>query len=85
MSLIKVTGTLQASGKVGLDGAGSEEALVLDPNSLSSADKAAGKETSFDDVTTDYSDMIGQTVQVLYKEKNSDTTVYGVFATTTTR
>ena len=81
MSLIKVTGTLQASGKVGLDGAGSEEALVLDPNSLSSADKAAGKETSFDDVTTDYSDMIGQTVQVLYKEKNSDTTVYGVFAT----
>ncbi|MDR3767421.1 MAG: S-layer homology domain-containing protein [Butyricicoccus sp.] len=79
MSLIKVTGTLLASGKVGLNGAASEEALALDEDSLSAAD--AGKAYSFDDVTTDYSDMIGQTVQVLYKEKNDKNTVYGVFAT----
>ena len=79
MDLVKVTGTLVASGKVGLNGAGAEEELVLE--NLSDADIAAGKESSFNDVTEDYSDMLGQKVQVLYKENNDDVTVYGVFAT----
>ena len=82
MDLVKVTGTLLASGKVGLDDQGSEDALILDPASLNKADDAAGKETSFDDVTVDYSDLLGQDVRVLYKEKSSkDVEVYGVFAT----
>ncbi|MGE4548261.1 MAG: S-layer homology domain-containing protein [Intestinibacillus sp.] len=78
LELVKVSGVLLASGKVGLEGEGSEDALILDETTLSDADSDAGKEVSFTDVDTDYSALIGQDVQVLYKDSDE---VYGVYAT----
>ena len=81
MGLKYATGILLASGKVGLNGTGSSEALTIEADEkqvLNGTTVAAGDDYSFVDIKTDYSEFLGMAVKVMYKDKDK---VYGVYAT----
>ncbi len=82
LDLESVTGTLLVSGNVGLT-SGDDDYLEIDRDDTEANN--AGKMDTFEDVTTDYSDLIGQDVKILYKTTSSttgkkETKVYGVYA-----
>ena len=83
MGLESATGMLVAAGKIGLDGNKyDEDQIVL--NNVNKDDVKDG--TILDDVTGDYSALLGQHVKVLHKVtktgvNNSKDKVYGVYAT----
>ena len=81
MGLKYATGILLASGKVGLNGTGSSEALTIEADekqTINGTTVAAGDDYSFVDIKTDYSEFLGMAVKVMYKDKDK---VYGVYAT----
>ena len=81
MGLKYATGILLASGKVGLNGTGSSEALTIEADekqTINGTTVATGDDYSFVDIKTDYSEFLGMAVKVMYKDKDK---VYGVYAT----
>ena len=81
MGLKYATGILLASGKVGLNGTGSSEALTIEADekqTINGTTVAAGDDYSFVDIKTDYSEFLGMAVKVMYKDKDK---VYGIYAT----
>ena len=81
MGLKYATGILLASGKVGLNGTGSSEALTIqadEKQDINGTSVKAGDDYSFVDIKTDYSEFLGMAVKVMYKDKDK---VYGVYAT----
>ena len=81
MGLKYATGILLASGKVGLNGTGSSEALTIEADEkqdINGTTVKAGDDYSFVDIKTDYSEFLGMAVKVMYKDKDK---VYGVYAT----
>jgi hypothetical protein len=79
LKLEKTVGILKVSGNAALDGytaQADDDALyvISDGNSVDE-----GTENSFTKVKTDYSDLLGQRVKVLYKKDKTDE-VYGIFA-----
>ena len=81
MDLRYATGTLLASGKVGLKNEGASETLVVEADEDQVVyDKSfdEGDTITFTDVTTDFTAYLGMNVKVMYKDKDE---VYGVYAT----
>ena len=81
MGLKYATGVLMASGKVGLDGTGSSEALVVkadEKQTVLGTEYSKNSLIKFVDIKNDYSDLLGMNVKVMYKDKDK---VYGVYAT----
>ena len=79
MGLKYATGILMASGKVGLDNTGASKALVVkadEKQTVLNTKYEANDLIKFTDIKTDYSDLLGMAVKVMYKDK-----VYGVYAT----
>ena len=79
MGLKYATGILMASGKVGLDNTGASKALVVkadEKQTVLNTNYDANDLIKFTDIKTDYSDLLGMAVKVMYKDK-----VYGVYAT----
>ncbi len=77
MGLKYATGVLMASGKVGLDGTGASEALVVkadEKQTVLGTEYSKNSLIKFVDIKNDYSDLLGMNVKVMYK-------VYGVYAT----
>ena len=79
LKLEKTVGILKVSGNAALDGyegQADDDALyvISDGNSVDE-----GSENAFTKVTTDYSDLLGERVKVLYKKDKTDE-VYGIFA-----
>ena len=68
MGLKYATGILLASGKVGLNGTGSSEALTIEADekqTINGTTVAAGDDYSFVDIKTDYSEFLGMAVKVM--------------------
>ena len=81
MGLKYATGILMASGKVGLDNTGASKALVVkadEKQTVLNTKYEANDLIKFTDIKTDYSDLLGMAVKVMYKDKDK---VYGVYAT----
>ena len=81
MGLKYATGVLMASGKVGLDGTGASEALVVkadEKQTVLGTEYSKNSLIKFVDIKNDYSDLLGMNVKVMYKDKDK---VYGVYAT----
>jgi len=81
MGLKYATGIMMASGKVGLDGTGASKALVVkadEKQTVLNTKYEANDLIKFTDIKTDYSDLLGMAVKVMYKDKDK---VYGVYAT----
>ena len=81
MGLKYATGILMASGKVGLDNTGASKALVVkadEKQTVLNTKYEANDLIKFTDIKTDYSDLLGMDVKVMYKDKDK---VYGVYAT----
>ena len=81
MGLKYATGILMASGKVGLDKTGASKALVVkadEKQTVLNTEYDANDLIKFTDIKTDYSDLLGMAVKVMYKDKDK---VYGVYAT----
>ena len=81
MGLKYATGILMASGKVGLDNTGASKALVVkadEDQTVLNTKYKANELIKFTDIKTDYSDLLGMAVKVMYKDKDK---VYGVYAT----
>ncbi len=81
MGLKYATGILMASGKVGLDNTGASKALVVkadEKQTVLNTKYDANDLIKFTDIKTDYSDLLGMAVKVMYKDKDK---VYGVYAT----
>ena len=81
MGLKYATGILMASGKVGLDNTGASKALVVkadEKQTVLNTNYDANDLIKFTDIKTDYSDLLGMAVKVMYKDKDK---VYGVYAT----
>ena len=81
MGLKYATGIMMASGKVGLDNTGASKALVVkadEKQTVLNTKYEANDLIKFTDIKTDYSDLLGMAVKVMYKDKDK---VYGVYAT----
>ncbi len=77
MGLKYATGILMASGKVGLDNTGASKALVVkadEKQTVLNTKYEANDLIKFTDIKTDYSDLLGMAVKVMYKDKDK---VYG--------
>ena len=73
MGLKYATGILMASGKVGLDNTGASKALVVkadEKQTVLNTEYKANDLIKFTDIKTDYSDLLGMAVKVMYKDKD---------------
>ena len=70
MGLKYATGVLMASGKVGLDGTGASEALVVkadEKQTVLGTEYSKNSLIKFVDIKNDYSDLLGMNVKVMYR------------------